>query len=289
MNIDINELVTRVGRGVLVFCEREKRGDESIYSRWFSDYSTRVTFEASDGLSVVGRNVEYIRQTRPSLPAYGLLDRDFSPDDEIKAKREGGFQGPIFRLDRYTIENYLLEPAGWLEVVKALHICERMPEGWGNEDEIATHISSFYVNAMPAAAHNWTIWEMRRRFRGEQGYEDLDYFGGIRALDNTDPEARLSAWAEKFGQVEIARTLFAERRDHLEELSESTPDKLACYVSGKFVLDQIQEHIPVPTKWRPPREDLLYRYLDKTQKTPPDDVLAIIERMLELAEKAEPQ
>lgn len=77
----------------------EGKSDVDVLSRWFP----HLQFEAAGGKEQVRSRVER------DPASHGLLDRDFTPEGEVQASREPDSRVVIMR--RYTIENYLLEPA----------------------------------------------------------------------------------------------------------------------------------------------------------------------------------
>jgi hypothetical protein len=96
-------------------------------------------------------------------------------------------------------------------------------------------------------------------------------------------DAGLRDWAAHFGAAAEADTVYAEKLAFLKSLGGA---ELQQYVSGKLIIDQIQQDLPVaPGRGRPLTADLKDRYMDKALDPPPD-LAALIDRIL-LAAAAE--
>ncbi|MBI5490530.1 MAG: DUF4435 domain-containing protein [Deltaproteobacteria bacterium] len=277
------ELALRGGSGVAIICEGETyRQDEAVFRRWFERRAREVTFHAQNGWRRVVHAVEQLRRLAAPVPVYGIVDRDFAPDAELERQHAAEFRGPVFRLPRCTIENYLLEPAGWHEVVRALHVREpQLPTGWDSLPAVSERLSEAYRASVPVAAHNWTVHVLRERFERQAGFCDTEYLRHSGVAEQVDLGARLAAWAGGFGAADEARAEFAGRRDLLVGLAD--PVRLSTYVSGKLVLQRVQQDVPIAAgRRRPAVDELVDRYLDKRPE-PPEEILGLVARILAVA------
>ncbi len=147
----------------------EGGGDVVVLSRWFP----RLQFKASGGKDQVGRRVEQ------DSASYGLLDRDFAPDEEVEASREPHSRMVI--MQRYAIENYLLESATIAAVVKQLISCASADEIqiWLDEAHIRQSIHEWAEELALYAAANSIISEWRNAIMFDRQLGFLRYFGPL--------------------------------------------------------------------------------------------------------------
>lgn len=282
-SLDELEVVLRSGAGIAIICEGHEREDEFFFKEWFAHLARRVTFHAQDGWKRVQEAVTELRRRGTPVPVYGLMDRDFTPDEEIARQADPAFDGHCYRLPRYDLESYLLEPEGWLRVLQKVLFRreERLPEGWDSVDAIAGHIHGYYRAALPLTAHNWTCHRMAQACGSRAGFKGRPYLPSIRALQTVHPEDALGSWARAFGAEEEARESYRDRLSFLEAQAEHI-DELQKNVSGKLVLHELHEAIPYARK-KPDRMAFAERYLDQ-RPDPPAELDALIRHILTRAE-----
>ena len=143
--------------------------DVAVLSRWFP----RLQFKVSGGKDQVGRKVEQ------DSASYGLLDWDFAPDGEVEASREP--HSRIVIMQRYAIENYLLEPASIAAAVRQLIPCAGADEiqTWLDEAHIRQNIHEWAEELALYAAANSIISEWRNTIMFDRQLGFLRYFGPL--------------------------------------------------------------------------------------------------------------
>lgn len=284
-SLDELEVVLRSGAGIAIICEGEDyREDELFYKEWFGELGRLVTFHAQDGWECVQDAVSELRRRGTPVPVYGLLDRDFTPDEEIARQSESSFDGTCYRLLRYDLESYLLDPEGWLGVLRRV-LWRRephVPAGWDTTQAVADRIRGFYGEALAVAAHNWTVRCLAERYGAQPGFVGRSYVTSVQALAKVNPDTALSAWASAFGAQDAAREVYRDRLAFLRA-REDNLDELQKYVSGKLVLQELHRTIPRARK-RPDRMDLAERYLDQ-RRAPPPEVVALLDLIRARAER----
>ncbi|AUX22266.1 uncharacterized protein SOCEGT47_027670 [Sorangium cellulosum] len=284
-SLDELEVVLRSGAGIAIICEGEDyREDEFFYKEWFGHLGRSVTFHAQDGWKCVQDAVMELRRRGTPVPVYGLLDRNFTSDEEIARQMTPSFDGACYRLPRYDLESYLLDPEGWLGVVRRV-LWRReghVPPGWDTTQAITERIHDFYRQALPIAAHNWSARRLAESHATQPGFTARSYITAIQALATVNVEDALGAWASAFGADTLARQTYLERLAFLQA-REDDLDELQKHVSGKLVFQEIHRAIPCARK-RPDRMDLAERYLDQLREPPPE-IAALIDVILSRAER----
>ena len=280
--VDDLELALRGGDGVAIICEGERPDrDQFVYQVWFASRAREVTFHARDGWVQVQKAVEELRRRNMPVPVFGLTDRDFAPEEEMAVQGIPTFSGPVFRLPRSAIENYLLDPAAWLDLLRSLH--RRRPsalEGWNSVGAVEAHVLDAYRASIPVAAHNWAVHDLTKEFGDRPDFCGREYLRSWQAANGDPPlPERLARWATAFDREERAREQFEARHAVLAAAAENV-EELGRFVAGRLVLGHIQQAIPiVEGRGRPGVDDLVDRYLDKRPE-PPDDVAFLVDRVL---------
>ncbi len=281
-SLDELELAFYTGAGVAVICEGDEGGfDQRVYSEWFGAVGG-VTFSAQDGWQRVQEALTALRR-RGSVPVYGIIDRDCASDDEITLQSNLSYEGWLYRLPRYDLEGYLLEPELWLTVVQRVLFRgeTQLPVGWDSVAAVESQILELYRRARPVAAHNWVIQHLNQTDSARPGLKSKPYFESIRALQNVAPETALADWYGAFGAERDARLSYQERLQFLDACGDRI-DTLNRYVSGKVVLDALYNTMP-RARTRLDFRSFVERYLDPylDGKEPPADIVAIVHRILE--------
>lgn len=284
-SLDDLEVVLRSGAGVAIICEGEDyREDEFFYKEWFGQIGRSVTFHAQDGWERVQDAVTELRRRGTPVPVYGLLDRDFTPDAEIARQSDPAFDGFCYRLPRYDLESYLLDPEGWLAVLQKLLFRRepQIPAGWDTIQSVADQIHGIYRAALPIAAHNWTTHRLHEIHAMQSGFSNKRYLTSLQALEKLDVETAVVNWASSFGASEVARETYRERLAFLRATADSL-DEMQKHVSGKLVFHELHRRIPcAPNRQQPDRMYLADRYLEYRPKPPPE-VDTLIQRILSRA------
>ena len=104
----ITDAIRRSGGRILVLVEGPD--DELLFTEWFGDRLAEVVFVSVSGKADVQTRLNDIDKSRPDIAACGIVDRDYASDAEVLASLETpGCR--CFLLQRFSIENYVLEPA----------------------------------------------------------------------------------------------------------------------------------------------------------------------------------
>lgn len=212
------------GQGAVVVVEGERRqDDEWFYGQWFGHLGPRISFFAQNGWERVVAAVAYLRAELPRRAVFGIVDGDFvDPVDGTPAELG------IHRLPRYTLENYLLEPEGWLRLAK-LVTRGALPNGWRSVEDVDRRIDDAFIECLPLAAFNRTAFDEHLRYPVDR----LGYRGHPDAFGKTSPRAVLEGWGEHRGAPRPLADVFEE---HLARLRASTRDVWHGEVTGKAVL-----------------------------------------------------
>ncbi len=279
----VEEILQRTGSGIAVIVEGESEKDDPyFYGRWFGGHAKTFTFFAGGNWQGVINSVQKLRQEIPSLPVFGIIDRDYADDDEWEAFNAQFPQTHVLKMPKFTLENYLLNPEGWFRVF-CLIFRNNPPSGWDSPKAIEQKIREAYKNCLPLAAHNWVIKFGNEHYkdRAEQTPErERKYLEHPDALKGLDPESKLRQWGEKIGSVEDFGNLYRERLNCLQEM---TPDEWTKFVSGKFVLRILHRQFPRrPGRGQFDIDHYLDLYLDKYPQ-PPKDLDDILQKIRQMA------
>ncbi|MBI3944222.1 MAG: DUF4435 domain-containing protein [Chloroflexi bacterium] len=141
--------------------------DETILSHWFPE----LKFVKAGGKDEVHKKVA----NDPN--SFGLIDRDFADDNMVEASRIPNSRLLILR--RYTIENYLLEPA---IIAEALQAIKSSPESdvvqrWLNQVHYQREVVRWAGELSLYAAANSIVSEWRNSIQYDRQLSFLSYFG----------------------------------------------------------------------------------------------------------------
>jgi hypothetical protein len=244
----------RSGSGLAVVIEGVDDGDDEwVYSQWFAELSHLITFYPQDGYSRVVDAVEKLQKGRQNGSVLGIIDRDFATELEIKAQFEPDYSGHVYRTNRYTLENYLLEPQGWLEIA-SLFWRSNLPKGYRDLEECTKTIDDIFRSFIPAAAYNWMVWDINQYYNPsfsleyknipnlnpEKLYQNLLIYCQRQGLPNPD---------EYFLRVELLSTK--------KELWHQK-------ISGKMIFYHLIKTFPVP-RLRPDKHIFVNYYVSRTE------------------------
>lgn len=253
------------GQGAIVVVEGEHReDDEWFYSQWFGHLGPRISFFAQNGWEKVTSAVAELRTTLVHRPVFGIIDGDFEDTTVLG----------VHRLSRYTLENYLLEPDGWFEVLR-LVTRGSLPEGWGSPAEVERHVEDAYRACLELAARNRTVYDEHRRHPvgGIQFREHPD------ALSKQDPRAELTDW--ETGR-DVPRSLCAVFEEHLVRFQAADRSLWQREVTGKAVLKVFLKGLKRVAKNPMSDRDWCSWYVS-VQPSPHQDIIDIVESILDQA------
>ena len=287
---DLNKLALtiRTGAGVAVIVEGGQGDDEWIYGQWFSDRARRVTFHGRDGWAKVVEAVEKLGELCRRTAVFGILDRDFADDDELRAQSDTGSEGAVFRTPRYDIESYLLTPDCWQATIA--DIWDRSggpPEGWRTARDVEARIAEHYQACLPVAAYNYTIHVAYESFRDAMNglpAKRIGYLGDPKATkDRGQVIERLNKLAKDTGIPLDLGAIFAEHLAGLERLDMAT---WRAQVAGKIVLAQLHQCLPRKPGTGRYDKDLYVQLYLKQCPDPPPEIVAIVDRIERIVGRA---
>jgi hypothetical protein len=258
---------------MIVMVEGETQQDDPyFYQRWFGNRATRISFFAQNGWQQVERSVRELRDELPDRSIYGIIDRDFAPQDLLEAQYRTDPSDGIFRSTYYTLENYLFEPVVWHRVLLALHR-HAPPEGWRDQADIAERIRECVREFLPVAAYNRVI--RRENMRCHQTLDGRPDKTHVRQMQGFDPE-ELSRWGQgrQCGE-DLGQRYLAE----LRALEQLPIEELHCWIHGKYLLENVW--LPRIPKGGINQKHLVSLYIDQCA-TPPADLVRLIDRIMEV-------
>lgn len=176
----------------------------------------------------------------------------------------------VFRTDRFTLENYLLEPEGWYEVVKLVHR-STLPPGWDSLEAVTQRILDAYRSCLSVAAFNFTVHEEYARLPGDPTGAALGYKAHPHAVDAAARQ-QLDVWGAARGAPQALGELY---ESSLARLQAASFTEWRAQVTGKAVLKVFQGSFPGVSA----RHLLDNLYLDKYPR-PPEDLQRLIGRIL---------
>lgn len=254
--LSLDQLLLRIrsGKGLAIVIEGIKNGDDEwVYSQWFGDLAHLVTFYPQDGYSRVYDAVDNLRKKSPLKLIAGIIDRDFATEIEVKSQYDADYSEHIYRTKRYTLENYLLEPEGWLEIA-SLFWRHKLPVGFRTLEECSQTIELAFKSFLPAAAYNWLVWDLGQKYGPK-------YYLNFKDTPNLDPEKLyldLLIYCQREGLP--CPDEYELRLNLLKHKKELWPQK----VSGKMVFNYLVESIPVPRS-RPDKHLFINYYVSRTE------------------------
>lgn len=254
--LSLNQLLLKIrsGKGLSVIIEGVHNGDDEwVYSQWFGNLAHLITFYPQDGYSKVIDAVETLRIEREQRHVAGIIDRDFSTQLIVRSQYEPNYTTHIYRTDRYTLENYLLEPEGWYEIA-LLFWRNKLPKGWRSVEECRESINNIFKDYLPAAAYNWLVWDLGQKYgpavqleykdsphlEPETLYQNMLIFCRSQGLPDPD---------EYFLRLELLST---------------KPELWQQKVSGKMIFNHLLKTFPVP-RTRPDKHIFINYYVSRTE------------------------
>lgn len=263
------------GSGVCVIVEGETELEDAwFYNTWFSDRAREVTFFPQDGWEQVIAAVVSLRINLGTKKVYGIIDRDFVEPAYDPFPTDG-----VLRTRKYTLENYLLDPRCWFDLVQPFTRREPKP-GWETKTKAQDTIEALYRECIPVSAYNWTLRQTR----------DLDYAAFTYLPDNEkayarhpktlenwdDVPARLRNIQARMGLQDDLGSLYTNRLTTLQTLSLADLEQV---VTGKAVLTLLRERFPLRLSGSRAWDDMLGAYVNICPD-PPADLKALVDLIL---------
>lgn len=262
----------RAGRGKIVIVEGETLDDDPyFYGRWFGDRARDLSFVPQNGCSRVVSAVADLRaKLGPGYEVYGIRDRDFCDDSVLAAQDLAMPADGVLRPRRYTLENYLLDPGGWFEVVKMVSRSTLRPH-WDSLAAVEAQVLAAYRACLPVAAWNYTVKQEYTRLPEDAGAGSLGYKAHPEAVRG-DPCAALDDWGAKRG---VAGSLGAAFTAELARLEAGELAQWQACVTGKAVLKVFLQDFPVTNA-----KALLVNLYLGVHPAPPEDLELLVRRIV---------
>jgi len=209
--------MTRLSKSVIYV---EGRSDKDILSRWFPD----ISFERVDGEKNLQRKMD-------ATPAsWGIKDRDFATQVEVDAAKTNR----LTTLQRYCIENYLLEPSAIASVAQKFEKSYPVLSNWTNEAYVQQNLFKWAKEVESYAAANVLIYRWRQIIEGDF----LKYLGPLPAISYEDVLAELQG---RLRQLPSANDIEQQFEKSKLQVSQDivTLDGVHQWITGKVLLDEI--------------------------------------------------
>jgi hypothetical protein len=265
------------GSGVCVIVEGEtEQEDPWFYNKWFGDRAREITFFPQDGWEKVVVAVTNLRAGLGPKCVYGILDRDFENLPSYPATPADG----ILRTQKYTLENYLLDPRCWYKYVRP-HTLRSSKPGWNSLEEARATIEELYRECLPLSAFNWTLRHARdsdyAAFRALPDASKV-YKEHPKAIENLgDAVAYLQSVQTQMGLPHDLGQMYLDR---LAELQAMPPAAWEEVVSGKYVLNLLRERFPLRLSGKETWDDVLGAYVHGCPEPHPD-LMDLVELILQ--------
>lgn len=217
---------------VVVLVEGED--DREVLREWFKEDLAEIEFYSCGGIVNLAKLLNEILTLGKLKKVFGITDRDFRSDDEVAASyAETSHQ---FILQRYAMENYLLETKTLWEVLK-----ERYPEitkDLSDENAMAENLLQRCQSLKSIMAANWVFSDKNKAQQQATGETaKLEYFTTGHALER-HIVIQQAAIEMQCAEAD-AETLIAEK----EQFIESRLTQLATahqVIDGKRLLHWVQ-------------------------------------------------
>jgi hypothetical protein len=202
----------------------EGPADTRILRHWFPHL---------DLVEAGGKDQVRLQVTRDPI-SYGLLDRDFATEEMVAASRAAGSRLAI--MERYAIENYLLESAIIMAVAGQLdeaHHSADQRRSWGEQTDVEHEIQRWAGELAIYAAANSVIYEWRERI--EAGF--LRYFRELPPKSRDQVLANLRQILSALPAAAQIEIIFGERYNQvMADIAEW--DGLHRWIHGKVLLEE---------------------------------------------------
>lgn len=273
---NINEIEIRWRSSASRFCiivEGQREEDDAwFYNQWFGDRATTFTFFPQNGWSQVVTAVEQLRPVLGANNVFGIVDRDFRDSPNYNEIPLDG----ILWTPKYTLENYLLNPECWYEVVHPFTLRTPKP-GWNSVEEAEQTIHALYQKCIPLAAYNATLNYLHEEH--SHAFEKLSesqqkFKEHPKALKNLgDLSTHFQTLA---GVIGLSIDLESKYEKNTAELHVMNQADLEQNVSGKYVLALLKETYPMGSPTKRAWDDILGGYI-KYCPEPPGDLVRLMD------------
>ncbi|MEM7533509.1 MAG: DUF4435 domain-containing protein [Chloroflexota bacterium] len=263
----------KAGSHICVIVEGETELEDAwFYEQWFGGYARKVTFFPQNGWQKVVEVVVDLRQILGNKTVYGIIDRDFQDSVQYDSIPVDG----IVRTPKYTLENYLLDPSCWYEVIRPLNRRRPNPD-WQTVEQVKSIIENLYRTCIPISAHNWMILHISSFVASDVliQYKWTQFKESPEGL----PSDLSTHWKNIQTQLNLdtgLAELYQERENTLNKMSLAELEKV---VSGKYVLKQLQRNFPINLSGREAWDNVVGAYIEYCSE-PPSDLEALIQAII---------
>jgi len=253
-----------------VMVEGETAQDDAyFYQQWFGDRAREISFLPQNGWHRVETAVRELRTALPKRAIFGLVDRDFTPQDAIDSQYAQRPASGVYRLPFYTLENALLEPEGWLAVARLFS--RALLSGWESVEAVDDRIGDAYSTCLPLAAYNRVVHDEWRRVGGGERRRYLKDPRRVRKA-----RAHLDQWGRSRGAPDDLSKQYEQHLSASDDLPRST---LATLVTGKAVVSVLCDAFNASLARGVPHEHLVNAYL-REHPEPPAALAQIVDMII---------
>lgn len=245
--------IRRGGLCAILVEGEEQGGDAGLLKYILREVTTEVSFFGRDGRSKVLADLQEMIGQLPEQRLFAILDRDFESSEAVEQGFHPEYRGHIFFWRRFTIENYLLEPAWVIKAIKAFYVNEPLgiPAALQTEEAVEQFLLEWAKRLLPQVAGNATkaklLIEINRR--GLQAWGPPD-FKELWERDAVFVRSRLmahySAW-ERDAPDPFTPEAISKRYDEQLTAAQSAIGNLNevhKWVSGKRLLEALYQQLP---------------------------------------------
>ncbi len=251
---ELQDILFRSGNRTIVLVEGPT--DEEIFTEWYQDQLNVLYFHPAGGCTVVKNTLEKLLSFSKRKTIYGIIDRDFRDEVEIEASLNNE-ESHLFILQRYAIENYLLEP---------VVLSEELRVYYGNNREAPTPMSierkllELCQQLTILMAANWVFIDIERYLQLEDGISHFEEAHEILSR----PEILMQASNRSgLSEAELEPRLREKETRLINALT--TLSNAHAYINGKHLLHQVYQFY-IARVQRGLNKEYLKRLLARTVK-----------------------
>ncbi len=265
LSAELTDLLFELGPRTLILLEGPD--DVDVFEEFYGDKLGEVLFYPASGYSNVQEGLDKLLGFSRTDRVYGIIDRDFRDDSAVDAALFD-LDAHLFILRRYTIENYLLEPAALHEELRIFYGRKHdAPE----VTEIQVKLLELCGQLVGITAAHWLFWEAQR---------GIEYFPvGHDVIGNRGSLVREVALRLSFSEQEAENLLLQKEQMIRERIG--TLERAHVFINGKHLLHLVYcEYINKVKKGL--RKDHLRNLLARAVKALgiSDDIREIVERRI---------
>lgn len=281
-------VLQEIRRGGLcaILVEGEEQGSDAALLKYIlRGVTTEVTFFGRDGRPNVLADLQEMIPLMPADRLFAIVDRDFESDQIVDKCFQPAYRGHALFWRRFTLENYLLEPAWIVETVQHMlwqNPALTPPPEFQTESAVEALLLESTRQFLSATAGNATIAgltsEQRKRHLPVEG---RNYFN---AGDDETVIAKLIAHYSVFANTApdlYSSSALQQRYNERHTAIRSAVQSLSNahrFVSGKMLLTAIHRKLLTAFPgYKIRRVDILEKLMEFASKQVPDDLHTLVE------------